>query len=581
MKHILLKILGLFVGGWCMVCATSCEDPYQDETFLVYDVMPISAYLDSEPELYSEWVQVLKQADLYNALNIATSSYTLFAPTNAAVRQFYENKRVSSAAELDSVLGHEYLRQLVLYHILTDSISVDEFVQGGQLSKPTYTGDYLEVRYGSEGHSGFDAFYVNGEAHVGEWAISVVNGVIYTLDDVLRPMIDPMVSQLHELGRNDIMCEALNVTGWADVLANHETLLADGRTLTNYYTLLAVPDEVFNDNGIGTWQELAAKLGAAEDYTNPENALNRYMAYHIMDGVRSKETLCLFDVPLGDSTQLVHARLWDTKADMPIKVTMSPDGVFTMNEEAGVSGRAWIEDATADYKVRNGLIHQLTAMLPVPTSLQPERLCYDVTDCGLVRSYVERYSANGQVFQSSVKNVSTSVPVGLGYKYTYGPQGTAANSPAVYCTAGTSASAYRALNHDYLQFNLGYMGEATFETPVLLPGRYRIVMSYIYSPDQANFRTYKNGSNGGLTTVQLDNQPEKASKLIYSSISETELNTFFFELEVASEVEFLEAGRHTLKVQFADPAASNSNKYYILLDHFRFIPLIGGEESLN
>ena len=578
MKHILMKNLCLFFGVWCMVCATSCEDPYQDDTFVVYDVMPISAYLDSEPEHFSEWVQVLKQADLYNALNMATSSYTLFAPTNEAVLRFYENKRVSSVAELDSVLGHEYLRQLVLYHILTDSVSVDEFIQGGQLSKPTYTDDYLDVRFGSGEHTGFDAFYINGEAHVAQLGVSMVNGVVYTLDDVMRPMIDPIVSQLHELGRNDIMCEALNVTGWADVLANHEIQLPDDRTLINYYTLLAVPDEVFNDNGITTWQELAAMLGAGEDYTSPSNALYQYMAYHIMDGVRSMETLCQFDVPLGDSTQMVHVRLWDTKADMPIKISMSSDSIFTMNEEVGPAGSAWIEESTADYKVRNGLVQQLTAMLPVPLTLSPERLCYDVADCGLVRSYVERYSANGQVFQSSFKNVSTFLPVGLGYEYVYGPQGTATNNPAVYSTAGTSASAYRALNHDYLQLNLGYMGEATFETPVLLSGKYRIVMSYIYSPDQGNFRTYKNGSNGGLTVVQLDEQPDKASKLIYSSISESELNTFFFELEVAEEVEFLETGRHTLKVQFADPAASKSNKFYLLLDHFRFIPVAEGEQ---
>lgn len=581
MKHILLKILALFIGGWCLISTTSCEDPYQDKTFTVYDVMPISAYLDSEPSLYSEWVQILKQADLYNALNIATSSYTLFAPTNEAVQRFYEDKRVNSAAELDSILGQEYLRQLVLYHILTDSISVDEFIQGGQLSKPTYTDDYLDVRFSSEGFTGFDAFYINGEFHVSELGVSMVNGIVYTLDDVMRPMIDPMVSQLHELGRNDIMCEALTVTGWADVLANHEKKLSDGRILTNYYTLLAVPDEVFNDKGITTYQELAAYLGANEDYTNSANALYQYMAYHIMDGVRSVESLRQFDVPLGDSTQLVHARFWDTKAHMPIKVTMSSDSIFSMNEEVGPDGCAWIEESSADYKVRNGLIHQLTAMLPIPASLQPEQLCYDVTDCGLIRSYVERYSANGQVFQSSIKNISTFIPVGLGYKYAFGPQGAATNNPAVYCTAGTAASAYRALNHDYLQINLGYMGEATFETPVVVPGKYRVVMSYIYSPDQGNFRTYKNGSNGGLTTVQLDEQTEKASKLIYSSISESELNTFFFELEVASEIEFLEAGRHTLTLQFADPAASNSNKFYILLDHFRFIPITDDGGDFN
>ncbi len=578
MKHLKLNILSLLVGVSCLLCTTSCkdlfEDPYLDDTFIVYDLMPISSYLETEPELFSEWLELLHQTDLYNALNLASSTYTLFAPTNEAVRQFYQDKRVNSAVELDSVLGHDYLRQLVLYHILQDSVSVDDFIQGGQLTPPTYTGDFLEVRFGNGTdieQSGYDAFYVNGEAHVGKFGISTVNGVIYVLDDVLRPMIDPMVNQLYELGRNDILCGALDATGWSDVLANHIKKVQDDVELLNYYTLLAVPDEIFHAHGITSWQELAAYVGADEDYRNPSNELYQYVSYHIMEGYRTLESLCGFDVPMGDSTQIEHARLWDTKAGMPIKVTMTPDSVFSMNAESGMG--AWIETETADYRVRNGVIHQLTGMLPIPTTLQPVRVCYDVADCGWVRSYVERYSTNGQVFQSSVKNVSNGIPAGLGYQYMYGPQAPATSSSALYYTAGTASGAYRALNHDCLYLNMGYMGEVTFETPVVLPGRYRIVMSYIYDSSMAPFRTYKNGSNGGLTSVQLDGQGERSKKLLYSSISEAELNTFLFDLEVTSEVEFTEAGRHTLTVRFEDPAASNSNKFYVIIDHFRFIPL--------
>lgn len=582
MKQMKLNILGLLMGVTCLWCTTSCsdlfEDPYLDETFVVYDLMPISSYLETKPELFSEWVQILHQTDLYNALNLASSTYTLFAPTNEAVRGFYADKRVGSAVELDSLLGHEYLRQLVLYHILQDSVSVDEFIQGGQLTPPTYTGDFLEVRFGNgqtnTGQTGYDALYVNGEAHVGEFAVSTVNGVIYVLDDVLRPMIDPMVNQLYELGRNDIMCGALDATGWSEVLEDHlKTVKSGGEEmeLINYYTLLAVPDGVFNENGINSWQELAAHVGAGGDYRNPQNALYQYVSYHILEGYRSLESLCCFDVPLGDSTQMVHARLWDTRADMPIKVTMSPDSVFTMNAETGMG--TWIETETADYRVRNGLIHQLTGMLPVPATMHPERVCYDVADCGLVRSYVERHSTNGQVFQTSVKDVSTALPAGLGYGYTYGPQGSATKAPAMYYTAGIKAGAYRALNHDCLYLNLGYMGEVTFETPVILPGRYRVVMTYLYESSLASFRTYKNGSNGGLTSVQLDGEGERSKKLLYSSIAEADVNNALFELEVASEVEFTTAGRHTLNVRIEDPAASNSNKFYVVIDHFRFIPL--------
>ena len=43
----------------------SCDDPYKDETFAVYDMQPISSYLSTRPDDFSEWIKVMKYADMF------------------------------------------------------------------------------------------------------------------------------------------------------------------------------------------------------------------------------------------------------------------------------------------------------------------------------------------------------------------------------------------------------------------------------------------------------------------------------------------------------------------------------------
>ena len=43
-----------------LVICYSCDDPYKDKTFQVYNVQPAAAYLESRSDEFSEWIKVLK-----------------------------------------------------------------------------------------------------------------------------------------------------------------------------------------------------------------------------------------------------------------------------------------------------------------------------------------------------------------------------------------------------------------------------------------------------------------------------------------------------------------------------------------
>ena len=85
------------------------------ETLRVFDTQPAATYLSSRSEDFSEWIHIMKYADLYNAVNQATQRFTLFVPNNTAVQEFYTRRGVSSIEEL----GTEYARNLVSYHYYT------------------------------------------------------------------------------------------------------------------------------------------------------------------------------------------------------------------------------------------------------------------------------------------------------------------------------------------------------------------------------------------------------------------------------------------------------------------------------
>ena len=71
-----------------ILCA-ACNDPYDGDTYVVFDMQPAGTYLSNRSDDFSEWIHIMKYADLYNAVNQATQSFTLFVPNNADVKEFF------------------------------------------------------------------------------------------------------------------------------------------------------------------------------------------------------------------------------------------------------------------------------------------------------------------------------------------------------------------------------------------------------------------------------------------------------------------------------------------------------------
>lgn len=83
----------------CITCY-SCDDPYKDTVFKVYDVQPAATYLQNRPDDFSEWVKVLKYGDLFNAVNRAEDAFTVLAPTMQFFSLLYVLSNITTANQV-------------------------------------------------------------------------------------------------------------------------------------------------------------------------------------------------------------------------------------------------------------------------------------------------------------------------------------------------------------------------------------------------------------------------------------------------------------------------------------------------
>ena len=575
-----MKTLGHLYMLLLITLFSACNDPYEDSTYQIYDVNPISSYLETRSDEFSEWIAVLKYADLYNAVNQASSYFTVLTPTNEAMHKFYEKKKVSSIQEL----GKEYARSLAEYHIVNDSVNLNTFVQGGKLEKKTLSDDYLSVSFDEDSEEGgFNSIYLNNEAHVKELAIQVSNGYVYVLDDVMSPLVENVYERINESAEKySLFIEALECTGWKDSLSViYDEIKQEDNTVIQQkrnYTLLAVSDETYHSAGITSVVDIATKVGATgSDYTNSTNELFRYVAYHILGGSYS-----IFD--FNNFTGGTTTRLWTTKANAVLEASLQDGNKLYLNYEGEIDGKSvkasFIED-NSDIQAKNGIIHEVNGWLPLWESEIPVLVEWDFCDNEEVASWIKSgYGDPSQKYQSEdtgehqsdvsslacytidARNTATSLNGANGGYYRIG-----------YATPKTGSAWVNCKNKDHMYLNLGYMGSIVMETPILIAGRYKVTLKVTYATSMDFMRTMKNGSNGGKIRFMFDDKTETTNEVpIYANVSENKLG--IYDTVIYDAIEFSTTGKHSMKMVVVDPAASTHNKFRIQIDYMIFEPII-------
>lgn len=328
MTKFIHKIGGMVAGvAFGALAFTSCSEQIDESNLYTFTGETITDYLRSDSTL-SDFAQITDYAGLSDRLS-AYGTYTCFAPTNEAVKEYikelWEDKKSANhnglyTGDVENTLDRLWksekrdslCKDIVEAHLtglkktsndlLTGS---DITMMGGNTHSPKRVGDDITI---------------DGTTKIINRDHEVENGVVHTIDKLFYRSTNYIIDEMENMGIYNIWCDALKQTGLDEVMKEHirtngvswftidpETKYPFAEYPTSCkvgFTVFAETDKVLQNKGITNWKELAAKanewykdcaswysyledhpeikISTGTDYTNQWNTLNMFLRYHIL-----------------------------------------------------------------------------------------------------------------------------------------------------------------------------------------------------------------------------------------------------------------------------------------------------------
>lgn len=296
-----ISFAAILLGFMLQMGLTSCGDDVDSGAYYTFTGQTVASYT-RDTEGFSIFSRLL--ADTGNdALLSSYGHYTVFLPTDDAIESYLQAKGKS----YDDLTSEEK-SEIVYNHVIKSGGNdyKSETFEEGSLPETTMSDNYITISFHTDELGSGLVIYVNKTTPIVEKDIEVHNGVIHVVGGVIEPSKDFLLDAIRENGSFSIFSQALESTG----LNKKTELIYDESYVSPYpdgevvrgewkfyvpvvkrygFTLFAEPDAVMNRNGISSLEQLVAYAeryygtAARGEYTNPENALNKFVAYHLLD----------------------------------------------------------------------------------------------------------------------------------------------------------------------------------------------------------------------------------------------------------------------------------------------------------
>lgn len=300
---------------------------------------------------YSEFLEIADYVNMTGVLS-TRGPFTLFLPDNKAWEEYYKLKGKNSYNDFSI----EELSQVIRNHVLPAEIYTRD-IGLGSLSEKNAIGDYLVSEFDDS------EIIINKHSYITNRDIVVANGVIHKIDKVVDPVVKGTFTTIDELEQFSIFTEGLKAAGLSDTLNVVEIPYGLG-TARVRYTILAVPDSVFNANQIFSVSDLINKYDDGEgDITQPGNGFYDYMEYHCIEGT----------FYMSDIEDEVYYTISRTNF-----LTMSVDTDFLINSSETDSIITTFIQLYSNIPTKNGVIHGITQLLPAQQAI-PQTHTIDLT----------------------------------------------------------------------------------------------------------------------------------------------------------------------------------------------------------
>jgi uncharacterized surface protein with fasciclin (FAS1) repeats len=412
----------------------------------------ITDYLKQHTE-YSMFLEMLEITN-YDSFMNTYGTYTLFLPTNDAVKKYLSD--VGAASLKDVPLKD--LQDIVKLHILDQVVATTSFTDG-KIATPSQYGQFLLT--GASNINGVSSITVNKIANITSSNVIVGNGIIHVIDKVLR-VANKTVAQTIEADPSlSLFTEALKATGWFDKLNQPLTkTTVPGSTntiLTGHLSVLAQTNDVFKAAGLNTLDDLKAKYSHLHDPMDPKDSLNLFVSYRILPKLQYLADLAV--------TQAL-----ETKAPLEVISVKLIKSDLWLNQEVynGIlEVGTHVDRVKSDITASNGVVHFVDTNFFIKKRV-PAPVYFDLADQPEFRKlssiFRKHLGLSASLMQAQMTDVTWE----------------GANA-ITYLDGKAGSSTGGGWHGDLLEifrFRTGYIQNIVFKTPVIIKGKYKVWVNY-------------------------------------------------------------------------------------------------------
>lgn len=370
MFYILLAMIGCL---WL----SSCNEDVNDDSYYTFTGDTVTSYCGASDD-FSIFSTLLQDTGL-EALLSTYGHYTCFLPTDEAFEKYF-----SSIGKNMEQLTLDEKKEIIYNHVIksagTDYSS--EHFEEGALPESNMNNKYVTISYESDPSGGALVIRVNKDSKITEKDIEVHNGVIHIIDTVLTASEEYLLNLLDNAGGFSIFAEAMRMTHLNDstekILDEHyvspypsgEVRRGESvfkvPTMKRYgYTLFAEPDKVMNANGIYSVEDLVAYARSyygdedPDDFTSRDNALNRFVSYHLLDRSMSTNSFIYNGVCTAANFMSERKEYYETMYKFHLIEIKAGNKINTRRNGIYVG----LSEAESNLYGINGFVHSLTDML--------------------------------------------------------------------------------------------------------------------------------------------------------------------------------------------------------------------------
>lgn len=504
-----------------VISFTACDsDDVGDNLYTFTDQM-MGQYLadDLNDSVYSEFARLLDTTKVMGLLN-AYGQYTCFAPTNQAMKAYYQAKGKNSLKDftLDS------LKTIAYDHIINGSVIMYVSFAEGRLSDLSMSDRYLSINFEST-----NAF-VNKSSKILLKDILVHNGVVHRINKVLDPTREGVVDVIAKDSTFGLFYDALVLTGMADSLlkdrdetynaALYKSLVTVPKESNQWfyqevpafrkygYTVLMESDATYAANNIHNLADLKAYAASVydavypadagvSDVTDRRNSLNRFISYHLINKqLSSSKFINDYDTDHMIKTQnmyeYVETMCPNTLMEVAKTRVPSRTNLFNYISEDKVVQLT----SNYDNDASNGVYHEIDRILEynkdVDAYLSSKRLRFDAASF-----FPELTNNNMRGSQYKANSSGAVVAASLHYQVprNYIDRIKASEQTVVGYLAGYPKFQDYMADEIFLSASAGKLYDFTITTPAIPAGTYEIRFGY-----------QTNGKRG-VAQLYVDNVP--------------------------------------------------------------------------